>query len=198
MKTESLTSKQKQALYSGSDWKLPEWARNQMQQLRAEFERNAITEAGLPISEFQYSHADTGTVVVSYQDADAVQKLRDLRARYAEVKGRDYRGFETDGDRIFRLAEGWTTGGDELGWIHLTEDVILAFVGHEVYVGNEQLRWAVVAKFDPRLPEKPLSVEEGLRLRRVAQNLRRSPGRPQIETDNPKTLAQRKWRAKNN
>lgn len=86
-------------------------------------------------------------VVVS-QDADAVQKLRDLRARYAEVKGRDYRGFETDGDRIFRLAEGWTTGGDELGWIHLTEDVILAFVGHEVYVGNEQLRWAVVAKCD--------------------------------------------------
>lgn len=193
----ALTPEQKQALYSGSDWKLPEWARSQMPQLRAEFERAAIAEAGLPVSEFQYSHADSGTVVVSYRDSDAIQKLRDLRARYAETEATDYRGFETDGDRIFRLAEGWTTGGDELGWIYLNQDVVLAFVGHEIYVGNEQLRWAVIAKFDPRLAEKPLSKEEGQQLRNMAKKLRSSPGRPRIETDNPKTLAQRKWRAKN-
>lgn len=38
--------------------------------------------------------------------------------------------------------------------------------------------------------------EELVRLRGLESNLKKSPGRPQIETDNPKTLAQRKWRDK--
>lgn len=192
----NLTPEQKQALYCGSDWKLPPEVAERMNEVRAEYERAAIEEAGLPISDFQYSHADTGTVVISYLENGAVEKLRDLRARFAETKGSDYRGFETDGDRIFRLAEGWTSGGDELGWVYLNQDVILAFVGHEVYSGSEELRWAVVAKFDPRLPEKPLSREEGQQLREMAAKLRQSPGRPPVEAASRKTLAQRKWRAK--
>ncbi len=193
---DDLTQEQKQALYCGSDWKLPPGVAERMNEVRAEYERAAIAEAGLSISGYQYSHADTGTVVISYRQADAIEKLRDLRARFATVKGSDYRGFEIEGDRIFRLAEGWTTGGDELGWIRLNPDVILAFVGHEVYSGSESLRWAVVARFDPRLPEKPLSREEGQQLREMAAKLRQSPGRPEIETISPKTLAQRRWRKK--
>lgn len=193
---DSLTPEQKQALYCGSDWKLPPEVAGRMNEVRAEYERAAITEAGLPLSEFQYSHADTGTVVISCREEGAVEKLRDLRARFAETKGSDYRGFETDGDMIFRLAEGWTSGGDELGWIYLNQDVILAFVGHEVYSGSEELRWAVVAKFDPRSPEKPLSREEGERLRQMAQSLRKSPGRPPLDNPSSKTTAQRRWRQK--
>lgn len=196
MSSPNLTPEQKQALYCGSDWKLPPEVASRMNEVRAEFERAAIADAGLPVSEFQYSHADTGTVVISYREPDAVAKLVALRQRYANTPGTQHQGFASDGDQIFRLAEGWTSGGDELGWIHLNQDVILAFVGHEVYAGNEELRWAVVAKFDPRLPEKPLSKEEAQQLREMAQKLRSSPGRPRTETASPKALAQRRWREK--
>lgn len=37
---------------------------------------------------------------------------------------------------------------------------------------------------------------EIIRLRELEASLKKSPGRPRIETDNPKTLAQRKWREK--
>ena len=37
---------------------------------------------------------------------------------------------------------------------------------------------------------------EMARLRELEATLKKSPGRPRIETDNPKTIAQRKWRDK--
>jgi len=38
--------------------------------------------------------------------------------------------------------------------------------------------------------------KELARLRDLEASLKKSPGRPRIETENPKTLAQRKWRDK--
>lgn len=38
--------------------------------------------------------------------------------------------------------------------------------------------------------------EELDRLRELEASLKKSPGRPRIETENPKTIAQRKWRDK--
>lgn len=38
--------------------------------------------------------------------------------------------------------------------------------------------------------------DEMMRLRDLESKLKQSPGRPPIETDNPKTLAQRRWRDK--
>jgi hypothetical protein len=191
----NLTAEQKQALYCGSDWKLPPDLAGKMNQVLADYEREAIAAAGLPVSEYQYSHCDTGTVVISNRDTDAVAQLKALRERYAAAQGWEHHGWEVTGEDVFRLAEGWTSGGDMLAWVRLNGDVVLGYVGHEVYAGNEQLRWAVVAKFDPRTSEKPLSVTEAQELRALAQKLKQSPGRPRTAT-NPKSLAQQRWRDK--
>ena len=191
-----LTTEQKQALYCGSDWKLPPDVAERIDDARAAYELAAIQEFGLSVSEYQYSHRSTGTVVLSCHDAHAVSKLRELRERFADAGGIDHNGFGRTGDEVFRLAEGWTSGGDVLGQVRLNPDTVLAMIGHEVYVGNEELRWAVVVKFDPRPDVMPITVEETEALRAKVALLRKSPGRPLVEQPTPSALAVRAWRAK--
>lgn len=163
MRVDNLTPAQKQALFCNSDWKLPEGF--DMTVAKAQFEGEAIEKASLPVSPFQYSHPGTGTICVSFKEQDAEAKLALIRKRYALTPGADDMCNDAMGEDIFVVREGWTKAGDDLGWIRLNDDVILAMVCCEPNHFDYSIEWAVVARFDPLLDDRPLSASEEAILR---------------------------------
>lgn len=142
-----------------------------IEEIRGAFERAAIAEANLPVSQYPvnqcpYPFQDgkvleafkgtstkllnrkvrVGTVVLSYQDTKAVAKLSAIRDQYSQVTGTNYRLEPLYGSEIFRRAD--APGPDVLGRVRLNNEVVLSMVGGRS--DEEQLRWWVVAQFKPR------------------------------------------------